>query len=62
MKKYTYLFSVTAALLLLSLSSSAHAEGIDAVVNEIFGNATGWFVSLIFAPFLERAFHGLSYG
>jgi hypothetical protein len=41
MKNYTYLFSVTAALLLLSLSSSAHAEGIDAVVNEIFGNATG---------------------
>ncbi|GAA0221582.1 alanine/glycine:cation symporter family protein [Marinomonas primoryensis] len=56
MKKYTYLFSVTAALLLLSLSSSAHAEGIDAVVNEIFGNATGWFVSLIFAPLPGTSF------
>ncbi|MFQ3186235.1 MAG: AGCS family alanine or glycine:cation symporter [Marinomonas primoryensis] len=56
MKNYTYLFSVTASLLLLSLSSSAHAEGIDAVVNEIFGNATGWFVSLIFAPLPGTSF------
>lgn len=51
MKQFTYLFSAITALALFSLSTSVHAaEGIDAVVNEIFGNATGWFVSLIFAP------------
>ncbi|ETI58126.1 alanine/glycine:cation symporter family protein [Marinomonas profundimaris] len=51
MKRFTYLFSAITALALFSLSTSAQAaEGIDAVVNEIFGNATGWFVSLIFAP------------
>lgn len=51
MKQFTYLFSAITALALFSLSTSVQAaEGIDAVVNEIFGNATGWFVSLIFAP------------
>ncbi|SBS27531.1 Amino-acid carrier protein AlsT [Marinomonas spartinae] len=60
LKRPYFIFTSFISLLLLTLSSSAQAEessgGIDAVVNEMFGHATGWFVSLIFAPFPGTSF------
>ena len=51
MKNITLLITACFSLFLMSLSSTVQAsESIDAAVNEVFGSATGWFVSLIFAP------------
>lgn len=41
---------VLSAILLPIISKAANnAEGLDAQINELFGNATGWFVNAIFA-------------
>ena len=48
MKKFLLsLFTILAPVFLFA--QQAQQEGIDQVINEKFGNATGWFVELIFA-------------
>lgn len=45
------------ALLAVFLSPAVFAaDGVDAVINGIFSSATGWFVSLIFAPIPGTSF------
>ena len=38
----------TAIALILPFISSAQDKGIDQIIDEKFGNATGWFVDFIF--------------
>lgn len=41
---------------LMAMSGMAGAQSLDETVNEVFSNATGWFVSLIFSPFPGTSF------
>lgn len=49
-------FSLMAVLGLMLQANAAAANGIDETVNEMFSWATGWFVSLIFAPLPGTSF------
>lgn len=42
---------ITLALMLMLAAGTAHASSIDETVNQIFADATGWFVALIFSSF-----------
>jgi len=44
------------ALVLALLSGAASAQSVDETVNQLFSNATGWFVSFIFSPFPGTSF------
>ncbi|GAB3481300.1 alanine/glycine:cation symporter family protein [Marinomonas epiphytica] len=56
MNKLISSLSAFMAFITLTFSSSAKAEGLDAAVNAAFSSATGWFVSLIFAPIPGTSF------
>ncbi len=57
MKNLTLKGAIAAAMLLPTLAAAqTEPAGIDAKVNEIFANSTGWFVNLIFAPLPGTAF------
>ena len=55
MQKNKLIAGVSAVGLAL-LSGQAFASSVDETVNELFGNATGWFVSFIFSPFPGTSF------
>jgi AGCS family alanine or glycine:cation symporter len=55
MQKNNFIAGVGAFGLML-LSGQALASSVDETVNQLFGDATGWFVSFIFSPFPGTSF------
>lgn len=56
MKKINIIVSLFALISLFISPAAFASEGFDAAINGIFAGATGWFVSLIFAPIPGTSF------
>ncbi|MCP4981669.1 MAG: sodium:alanine symporter family protein, partial [Gammaproteobacteria bacterium] len=54
--KINKLVSTLAVFGLAFISNPVLAQSVDETVNQMFANATGWFVSFIFSPFPGTAF------
>jgi len=51
-----YLLALCASIALTGSAAAQEATSLDARVNEIFSNSTGWFVNAIFAPIPGTSF------
>ncbi|MBQ1203728.1 MAG: sodium:alanine symporter, partial [Loktanella sp.] len=51
MSRLNFIWASLIALLIPAMASAQDAPGLDARINAIFADYTGWYVSFIFAPF-----------